>query len=113
VTVTDCQLLQITVFSAVNYNNDGAAAPEPPMFENFVFKHIDLSKASGKEAVMDLNGFKDAAHKLKNCTFTDIVTPDNARIVVKDADGLKFASVRTVTGVKPQYEVSNSTNVVY
>ena len=39
VTVTDCQLLKITIFSAVNYNNDGEAAPVFPRFENFVFKN--------------------------------------------------------------------------
>ena len=48
VTVTDCELLQITIFSAVNYNNDGEAAPVLPTFENFVFKNIDLSKAIDK-----------------------------------------------------------------
>ncbi|WP_448699234.1 glycosyl hydrolase family 28 protein [Mucilaginibacter sp. AW1-3] len=113
VTVADCQLLQITIFSALNYNNDGAGAPEPPVFANFVFKNIDLSKATGKEPVMDLNGFKDEKHKLMNCSFTNIVTPENAKIVVKDADQLKFTDVKSVTGTKPQYEVTNSTNVVY
>jgi len=112
VTVADCQLLQITVFSQLNYNNDGAGAPEPPIFANFTFRNIDLSKATGKAPVMDLNGFKDDAHKLKDCTFTNIVTPDNARVVIKDADGLKFTNVQSATGAKPVYEVTNSTNVI-
>jgi exo-poly-alpha-galacturonosidase len=113
VTVTDCQLLQITIFSAVNYNNDGAGAPEPPTFENFVFRNIDLSKATGKEPVMDLNGFKDSAHKLKNCSFTNIITPENAKVVVKDAEQLKFTNVISATGIKPIYEVTSGNNIVY
>lgn len=113
VTVTDCQLLQITIFSAVNYNNDGATAPEPPTFANFTFRNIDLSKATGKEPVMDINGFKDPAHKLRDCTFTNIITPDNARIVIKDAERLKFTGVQSASGAKPNYDVANSTEVVY
>jgi len=46
-------LLKITVFSAVNYNNDGEPAPEIPTFENFVFKNIDLSMASTKEPAIN------------------------------------------------------------
>jgi exo-poly-alpha-galacturonosidase len=105
--------LQITIFSAVNYNNDGAAAPEPPFFENFVFRNIDLSKAAGKEPVMDLNGFKDDAHKLKNCSFTNIIIPENAKVVVKDAEHLKFTNVVSATGVKPIYEVTAGTDIIY
>lgn len=113
VTVVDCQLLQITIFSALNYNNDGAAAPEPPIFANFAFLNIDLSQATGKEPVMDLNGFTDAAHKLKNCTFTNIITPNNARIIVKNAEQLNFTNVKSATGEKPQYDISNSTSITY
>lgn len=113
VTVTDCQLLQITVFSAVNYNNDGAAAPEPPTFENFVFKNIDLSNASLKEPVIDINGFTDAAHKLKNVTFSNIKMPDDAKVMVKDADGVTFKDMKSPSGAKPDYSVINSTEVSY
>ncbi|QKJ32565.1 glycoside hydrolase family 28 protein [Mucilaginibacter mali] len=114
VTVADCQLLKITIFTALNYNNDGAAAPEPPTFANFTFRNIDLSKASvAKGPVMDLNGFKDDAHKLKDCSFTNIITPDNARIVIKDAERLNFTNVKSASGAKPVYEANNSTNVVY
>jgi exo-poly-alpha-galacturonosidase len=113
VTVTDCELLQITVFSAVNYNNDGEPAPEVPTFENFVFKNIDLSKASTKEPVIDINGFKDPAHRLRNVTFTNIVLPENSRVVINDAERVKFTEVKSVAGVKPQYVVANSTGVTY
>ncbi len=113
VTVTDCQLLKITIFSAVNYNNDGEAAPVLPTFENFVFKNIDLSKANIKEPVININGFKDPAHKLKNVVFTNIVLPENGKVVINDAERVKFVQVKTTSGGKPQYEVNNSTTISY
>ncbi len=113
VTVSDCQLLQITVFSALNYNNDGEAAPAPPTFANFTFKNIDLSDASTKEPVIDINGFKDPAHKLKNVTFENIVMPSNSKVVINDAQKIKFENVKTVSGSKPAYVINNSTSINY
>ena len=113
VTVTDCQLLQITVFSALNYNNDGEAAPEPPTFENFVFKNIDLSKALIKQPVININGFKDAAHKLKNVTFTNIVLPEKAKVLINDAVHISFKNVVSASGTKPEYIQNSSVNIVY
>lgn len=113
VTVTDCQLLKITIFSAVNYNNDGAAAPEPPTFENFVFKNIDLKAASVKEPVININGFKDPAHKLKNVKFNNVTLPDGGKVIVNDAQNVRFANVKTVSGSKPEYAINNSTQTTY
>lgn len=113
VTVTDCQLLKITIFSAVNYNNDGEAAPEIPTFENFVFKNIDLSKANVKEPVININGFKDPAHKLKNVVFTNITLPENGKVLINDAEQVKFEQIKTANGQKPEYTVNSSTGIVY
>lgn len=113
VTVSNCELLQITVFSALNYNNDGEAAPEPPTFENFVFKNIDLSAASVKEPVIYLNGFQDSNHRLRNVTFENIRVPENAKVVINDAEKIKFSNVRSAHGVKPQYVVNNCFDIVY
>ncbi|MEY2917481.1 MAG: hypothetical protein RIS73_1195 [Bacteroidota bacterium] len=113
VTVTNCELLQITIFSKLNYNNDGEAAPTPPIFENFVFKNINLSKASLKKPVIDINGFEDPAHLLKNVSFTNITLPENAKVVINDAEKVTFTNVQSVNGAKPQYVVANSTGIVY
>lgn len=113
VTVTDCELLQITIFSAVNYNNDGEAAPEPPTFENFSFQNIDLSKAPIKDAVIDINGFKDPAHRLRNVNFINVTLPENAKVVINDTEKANFTSVKTLSGLKPQYVVANSTGINY
>lgn len=113
VTVADCQLLQITIYSAVNYNNDGEAAPESPIYENFTFRNIDLSKALDNVPVMDLNGFKEAGHQLKNVTLTDITVPEKAKIVIKDATKFKFTNVKTVSGAQPQFEMTGTSDIIY
>jgi polygalacturonase len=113
VTVTDCQLLKITIFSAVNYNNDGEPAPQLPTFANFIFKNIDLTGASTKEPVININGFKDPAHLLRDVVFTNITLPENATVVINDAERVKFLNVKSVTGVKPTYEMKDSKNVSY
>ncbi len=113
VTVADCQLLKITVFSKLNYNNDGEGAPEPPIFENFVFKNIDLSKASVKEPVININGFSDPAHKLKNVNFINVLMPEKSKVIINDATKVMFTDVYSAGGVKPEYTVANSTDINY
>lgn len=113
VTVTDCELLKITIFSKLNYNNDGDAAPEPPVFENFVFKNVDLTKANAKEPVIKINGFKDPAHRLKNVLFEDIFLPVGARVAINDAANIKFIRVERTDNTKPEYFQDNSINIEY
>ncbi|MBL7738636.1 MAG: hypothetical protein JNK14_05415 [Chitinophagaceae bacterium] len=113
VTVDNCQLMKITIFSAVNYNNDGEAAPVLPTFENFVFKNIDLSQANVKEPVININGFKDPAHKLRNVVFENIILPGGGKVVINDGEKIKFTNVKTVSGVKPEYVVANSWSISY
>ncbi|MGC4104280.1 glycosyl hydrolase family 28 protein [Ferruginibacter sp.] len=113
VTVTDCELLQITVFSKLSYNNDGEAAPEPPVFENFTFRNIDLSKAPLTKPVIDINGFADPVHKLKNIQFSNITLPAKARVVVNDAEKIWFTNVACTDGEKPEYVINNTTGVTY
>ncbi len=113
VTVANCQLLKITIFSAVNYNNDGDAAPELPTFANFIFKNIDLTAASAKEPVININGFKDPAHLLRDVQFINITLPENAKVLVNEAERVKFTNVKTVTGLNPEYVVQGSTEIRY
>lgn len=113
VTVVDCQLLKITVFSKLNYNNDGEGAPEPPTFENFIFKNIDLSQALVNEPVININGFKDPKHLLRNVSFINIILPENAKVVINDAEKVKFTNVKSSTGIKPTYVTNNSTAITY
>jgi exo-poly-alpha-galacturonosidase len=113
VTVTDCQLLKITIFSAVNYNNDGDPAPEVPTFENFVFRNIDLTKAVITEPVININGFKEPGHQLRNVSFTNVILPEKGKVVINDAEGVTFSGVKTVSGAKPEFAVTSSNRIAY
>jgi exo-poly-alpha-galacturonosidase len=106
-------LRQITVFSALGYNNDGEPAPEVPRFENFTFRNINMSAASTKEPVIDINGFKEKGHRLRNVVFSKIVLPNNSRVVVNDAEHIKFEEVKSASGEKPQYVLANSEDISY
>ncbi|HEX6181279.1 MAG TPA: hypothetical protein VFZ47_08510, partial [Chitinophagaceae bacterium] len=113
VTVADCKLMKVTVFSSLNYNNDGEAAPELPSFENITFRNLDLSEASVKEPVININGFKGMSHRVKNLTFQDIILPESASVSVSDAESIKFINVLSVSGTKPKYAVTESKDVSY
>jgi polygalacturonase len=113
VTVADCELLQITVFSELNYNNDGDAAPEIPTFENFVFKNIDMSAAKSSDAVIDINGFKDSAHRLRNVSFVNILVPEHSLVLIHNAGHIKFTNVRSVAGLEPRYFITDSSDIIY
>jgi exo-poly-alpha-galacturonosidase len=62
---------------------------------------------------MNLNGFNDPAHRLRNLTFQNIVLPDSAKVLINDAEKLKFVNVKTVSGSKPAYIINNSSDIVY
>jgi exo-poly-alpha-galacturonosidase len=113
VTVVDCELRQITVFSALGYNNDGEPAPEVPRFENFTFRNINMSAASTKEPVININGFIEKGHRLRNVVFSKILLPNNSRVVVNDAEHIKFEEVKSASGEKPQYVLANSEDISY
>lgn len=112
VTVTDCELQKITVFTELNYNNDGEAAPEVPVFENFLFKNINLAGASIKEPVINVNGFKTAAHHLRKLQFENILLPDNAKIKITDTDHALFRTVKTLSGGKPEFDITNCPGLI-
>lgn len=112
VTVTDCELQKITVFTELNYNNDGEAAPEVPVFENFIFKNISLAGANIKEPVININGFKTAAHHLRKLQFENILLPDNAKIKITDADQALFRTVKTLSGSKPEFDITNCPGLI-
>jgi hypothetical protein len=63
--------------------------------------------------VININGFKDPAHLLRDVVFTNITLPENATVVINDAERVKFLNVKSVTGLKPTYEMKDSKNVSY
>lgn len=111
VQVLDCQLQKITVYSTVNYNDDGKAAPVVPVFENYLFKNIDLRTAPVNRPVIDINGFSQSGHALKNVRFEDIRLPDHAKIAVKNAAHIKFRNIIMKPGEQLIYELLNTKDI--
>ena len=78
--VRDCKVPRI-MFHSVGYNDDGIGAPVPPVFENCSFEQVEISghyydKHSDKDDdcdVIELCGFDEPGHELKNIVFRDIV----------------------------------------
>ena len=110
--VYNCELRKITVFSSVNYNNDGEAAPVPPVFENYEFRNIDMANASTKEPVININGFKQDGYKLRNVLFDNISLPDGAQVVINDAKHVQFSNIKTHSGKPPGYIIADSEDVI-
>ncbi len=112
VIVRDCDLLQITLYTAVNYNNDGAPAPEIPLFSNMEFSNLNLSAAKSNEVVMDINGFADKAHYTKNILFKNLELPSKSIVHIKNCAHLTFKNVLCNGGQKPQYKIIESDNIL-
>lgn len=112
VVVRDCDLLQITLYTALNYNNDGAAAPESPLFSDMEFSNLNLSKAKSGSIVMDVNGFEDPSHYTRNLAFKDIQLPAAGIIKIKNCENLTFKNVKSKDGQSADYQIIDSKNIL-
>jgi exo-poly-alpha-galacturonosidase len=57
-----------------------------------------MSMASNVGIAIDVNGFKDPLHRLKNVSFPNITLPEQSKIMVNDAEKIKVTTVQSVTG---------------
>jgi hypothetical protein len=39
--------------------------------------------------------------------------PENAKVVINDAEKITFTSVKSASGAKPEYVVANSAAIIY
>lgn len=114
VVVRDCNLLQIKIVTSFNYNNDGAAAPELPLFRNMEFSNLDMRKAGTNMPVIFMEGFDDPAHFTRNIIMKNIRLPESASVYLKNCDHIAFENVtQSVNNQKPIYKVITSTNISY
>jgi len=113
VLVKDCDLLKITMFTALPYNNDGEAAPVVPHFKDFKFLNINLSRANINEPVILVQGFSDSINYTQNVLFKNLILPENSKINLNKCKNFQFENVRTIHGNKPHYEISESFGIVY
>ncbi len=111
ITVRNCDLQQITVFSKLPYNNDGEAAPTPPSFRNFTFANIDLRLADPAKPIIDLNGFEAAGHRATGLTFTGLRLPAGATIKLDRVEAATFTEVTTADGTAPTYTITRSADI--
>ncbi len=113
VTVRNCDLQQITVYTELNYNNDGAAAPAQPVFRNFRFVDIDLAKADPEKPVIVVNGFPAAGHRTRNVVFEDIRLPAGATVKLDRTEDVVFSRVATADGRLPDYQITRSERIIH
>lgn len=86
--VRDCITPRIMLHS-VGYNDDGVAAPQPPIIENCRFQNLELTCFSLDHdgnwisvIPMELAGFDVPGHELKNIVFRDIhIASGDARTI--------------------------------
>nr|WP_294895361.1 glycoside hydrolase family 28 protein [uncultured Pedobacter sp.] len=112
VIVRDCDLLKVTLYTQLNYNNDGESAPILPQFSDMEFTNLNLSEAEANQTVIDVNGFQDEAHYTRNIVFKDVVLPKQSSIRLKNAEAITFNNVKCVDGTKPIYNIIESKNIV-
>lgn len=77
--VRDCVAARV-LFHSVGYNDDGAAAPHPPVFENCLFERVRiLGEYFDHESewveceALELAGFEEPGYELRNITLRDVI----------------------------------------
>jgi polygalacturonase len=109
--VRDCELQKISILTKLGYNNDGEAAPAPPVFRNFRFRQLDLSKATDGKPAIIIQGYEEEGHRTKQLTFDDIRLPAQAVIEIDQAEDVTFTTLRTADGAKPTFKETRSVRV--
>lgn len=109
--VRDCELQKISILTKLGYNNDGEAAPEPPVFRNFRFRQLDLSKATDGKPAIIIQGYAEEGHRTRQLTFDDIRLPAQAVIEIDQAEDVTFTGLRTADGAKPTFKETRSVRV--
>ena len=107
ITVRDCDLRKISVLTELNYNNDGAPASEQPIFRNFTFSNIDLSKGDPSKPLIIVNGFSNDGHRARQVAFDRIRLPSKARIEVDQAEDVSFSNIHAEGGA-PVWKITRS-----
>ena len=111
VIMRDCSILKINLVTNVNYNNDGAAAPQLAWFKDMEFSNLDMSAATPAETVIDINGFPDEQHYTRNLIFNNVKLPQQAIVKVKNCYWVTFNNVQDNTGIKPTYLITESADI--
>ena len=109
--VKDCELQLIKIVTSINFNMDGDAAPDMPVFRNIEFINIDMTKADINKPVIFIEGFDDPEHYTKNVILKNIVLPENSKVYIRNCSDFIFDNVLSATKQKPEYEIISSTSI--
>ena len=103
--VRDCALPRI-LFHSVGYNDDGISAGVAPVFENCSFEHIsirgtfyDRDRNFISCDAIELCGFDEPGHELKNITFSDVTFgdaehPTKQTLSLRLCEGISFKNIK-------------------
>jgi len=110
VSVKDCDLQSIRIFTSVPYNNDGKPAPLSPYIQNLSFINIDMTRAVRKD-IITVEGFADKKCYSKKILFKNILLPEGAEIEVSNSSYICFDNVKFDDDIEPRYIVNRSSNI--
>lgn len=110
--VEDCSIQKIKLFTHLNYNNDGKAADELPIFRNMDFINLDMTGAIPGQTLIEINGFESPEHYTRNILFKNVLLPDGSTVMIRHCSHLAFDDVLTQSGQKPEYEVVESNEII-
>lgn len=106
VEVYNCKLPRV-LFHSVGYNDDGIGADKPPVFENCTFEKLYITgkcynhKHEWQECdAIEVCGFNEPGHELKNIIFSDICiekneSNTNQRISIGLCENISFEKIRS------------------
>ncbi len=93
--VQDC-IVPCLLAVSVGYNDDGIAAPEPPIFKNFTYERVTVTGKSLLDGwtdckAIELTGF-DEAHPVRNVLFKDVNITGGLGISTQLCENVRFDS---------------------
>lgn len=119
--VQDCTFNLLLIKSNVNYNSDGDAAPDVPLFENLTFKNVivegtdtqgnPISDSSGAIQMAGFNKTDCHNHFIHNVLFENVTVGTTSKpygkIVMEYCDTVNFNNVKQYNGEEPGYVLNN------
>lgn len=112
ITVEDCSIQKIRLFTRLNYNNDGESADELPLFKAMRFVNLNMTDAQPGQSLIEVNGFEDVQHYTRDILFKNILLPENTTVKIKHCTNLTFDHVLMQNNQQPDYVIIESKEII-